>query len=202
MENITILLEYDHIYSNSYHPQTNGMIGRFNAKFVPQIAKLQDTQHSNWDEYLQAVVFVYNTGLHKSTKYCPFELLYGRPSQLPIHPRPRHLSFSKPNDYFQQLQKTLRLYHQAARVHTTLQQEQRKKTYDVNRRDLKDSIGDAVLTRVHRNRGKLDPRFSPIPKLIIQETHPTYEVFDEESQVSSQVHVADLPPLRIEEPTA
>jgi hypothetical protein len=52
-----------------------------------------------------------------------------------------------------------------------------------------------VLTRIHRNRGKLDPRFSPIPKVIIRASHPIYEVLDEENQLSSQVHVADLRPI-------
>jgi hypothetical protein len=103
---------------------------------------LQDTQHNNWDEYLQAVVFAYNTGIHKSTKFTPFELLYGRTSQLPIHPRPQHFSFSKPNDYFDQLRKTLRIYHQAAREHMLLQQQNRKHTYDANRRDPHYSVGD------------------------------------------------------------
>jgi len=29
---------------------TNGVVERFNATFIPQISKLQDNQHNNWDE--------------------------------------------------------------------------------------------------------------------------------------------------------
>ena len=71
MENIKHLVGYTHIYSTLYHPRTNGIVERFNSTFVPQLSKLQDSEHNNWNEYLQAVVFAYTTGVHKTTKYSP-----------------------------------------------------------------------------------------------------------------------------------
>jgi hypothetical protein len=149
MTNIRRLIGFNHIHSTVYHPQTNGVVERFNATFVPQISKLQDTENNNWDEYLPAVVFAYNSGVHRTTAYSPYQLLYGRPPRLPIYPPPSTFSFPKPNDYFQQLQKTLKLYHQQAHRNTLHHQQLAKIRYNANRLDPHYRLGDQVLTRVH-----------------------------------------------------
>ncbi|CAF4423235.1 unnamed protein product [Rotaria sp. Silwood2] len=144
MENLQNLIGYNHIYSTSYHPQTNGIAERFNATFVTQISKLQNAQHNNWDEYLQAVVFAYNAGVHKSTKFSPYELLYGRTARLPIHIPPREFTFLKPNDYFEQLKKTLRIFHQTSRENILLQQQANQAYYNKNRLDSQLKLEDKV----------------------------------------------------------
>ncbi|CAF4266608.1 unnamed protein product [Rotaria sp. Silwood2] len=60
MDSMAKLIGYNNIYSTVYHPQSNGMVKRFNATFVPQLAKLHDHENNNWDEYLSPVIFAYN----------------------------------------------------------------------------------------------------------------------------------------------
>ncbi|CAF4195533.1 unnamed protein product [Rotaria sp. Silwood2] len=195
MENLQKLIGYNHVYSTCYHSQTNGVVERFNATFVTQISKLQNAQHNNWNEFLPAVVFAYNTGIHKSTKFSPFELLYGRSARLPIHVPPKHFTFLKPNDYFEQLKKTLQIFHEASRDNILLQQQVTRTFYNKNRLNPQLTVGQKVLTRMVGLKAKLEPTFSPIPKVVVEVYHPIYIVEDERTHVRSQVHISDLRPL-------
>ena len=143
------------------------------------------------------VVFAYNTGIHKTTKYSPYELVYGRLPRLPINIRPSQISLPAPINYLEQSKKSLRIFHRASHQNIILQQQINKNSYDHNRFDPHYKIGDKVLTRIPTSRGKLDPKYSPIPKQTVQTLHPICEVQDEETHAISRVHVADLRPLLI-----
>lgn len=40
--------------------------------------------HKDWDKYVHQLVYAYNTAQHTTTKYSPFELVYGRKARLPV----------------------------------------------------------------------------------------------------------------------
>jgi hypothetical protein len=198
MTHMQHLLGYNHIYSTPYHPQSNGIVERFNSTFLSQLSKLQDNEHNNWDEYLQPVVFSYNSGTHKTTRYSPYQLVFGRSPRLVIHAKPSSFSFSRPNSYFNQLRKSLKYLHHSARNNIIRQQEMNKQHYDRNRLDPHYTVGDTVLTKLHGMKGKLDPLFAINPKIIISVQHPTYIVRDPITNIESRVHVGDIRPLLVD----
>ncbi|CAF4761881.1 unnamed protein product, partial [Rotaria magnacalcarata] len=79
-----------------------------------QLAKLQDRENNNWDEYLPSIVFAYNTGVHAATQYSPFQLQFGRDPYMPTDTTLNYV-FYKPSDYYNQLKKSLQLIQQHAR---------------------------------------------------------------------------------------
>lgn len=68
----------EHRITTAYHPQTNGLVERFNQTLQRSLVKLANEDQDNWDEYLDGVLFAYRTSHHKSTKLTPFELMYCR----------------------------------------------------------------------------------------------------------------------------
>ncbi|CAF1052451.1 unnamed protein product [Rotaria sordida] len=145
MDSMAKLIGYNHTFSSVYHSLSNGMIERFNATFVPQIAKLQDRENNNWGEFLLLVVFAYNTGIHATTNYSPFQLQFGRESCLPTDELSTSIIFNKPNDYYKQLKKRLLIIQRQARANVISRQQQYKNNYDKRRSDPHYEINDSAL---------------------------------------------------------
>ena len=67
-----------------YHPQSDGMVERFNRTLKDMISKYLKLDGSNWDDVVGAVTFAYNTSKHSVTGYTPFFLAHGREARLPV----------------------------------------------------------------------------------------------------------------------
>ena len=68
----------EHRISSAYHPQTNGLVERFNQTLQRSLVKLVNDNQTDWDEKIDEVLFAYRVAPHKSTKVSPFELMYCR----------------------------------------------------------------------------------------------------------------------------
>ncbi len=68
-----------HRISSAYHPQTNGLVERFNQTIQRALLKLiKDDQQKDWDVYIDCVLFEYRTSVQKSTMKTPFEVMFLR----------------------------------------------------------------------------------------------------------------------------
>lgn len=56
-----------HILTTPYHPTSNAQTERFNATFAPALSKLISDQSRDWDDFLQPVIYAYNTSQHATT---------------------------------------------------------------------------------------------------------------------------------------
>ena len=72
-----------HKLSSPYHPQTNGLVERFNRTLCESLAKVSEKE-DKWDEHIESVLFAYRTIRHNTTKKIPFYMVYRREAILPI----------------------------------------------------------------------------------------------------------------------
>ena len=72
------LLGIQYIKTSMYHPQTDGLLERFNRTLKSMIRKFVHDDSRNWDKWLVPLLFAVREVPQASTGFSPFELLFGR----------------------------------------------------------------------------------------------------------------------------
>ena len=78
------LLDIHKVRTSPYHPQTDGLSERFNRTIQAMITSYIANNQNNWDTFLPALAFAYNSAVNATTKMTPFELVYGRKPKIPL----------------------------------------------------------------------------------------------------------------------
>ena len=71
------------VNTSGYHPQTDGLVEKFNSTFIEMVSKCCKVANHDWDQYLPHLLFAYRSSVQESTRESPFFLLYGRDPRLP-----------------------------------------------------------------------------------------------------------------------
>ena len=77
------LLNTKKVNTTAYHPQTDGLVERFNNTLAESISHFVSSNQQDWDVYIPAIQFAYRASPCVSTGDSPFYLLYGREPRLP-----------------------------------------------------------------------------------------------------------------------
>ena len=76
IKELTDKFRIQHKYSSSYHPQTNGIVERFNRTLSTTLQKLTINLEEEWDKHIPAALFAYRTLQNNTTRHEPFFLTY------------------------------------------------------------------------------------------------------------------------------
>ncbi|MEW8544647.1 MAG: DDE-type integrase/transposase/recombinase [Candidatus Thiodiazotropha sp.] len=172
-----------------YHPMGNGMVERFNKTLLNMLGTLQESQKSNWKEYV-TLTHAYNAASHDSTDFSPFFLMFGRHPRLAVDaflgiPQ-NEVKGETHKNFVDKLQQRLATAYKAATTEALKSAERQKQHYDQKVQYAKLEAGDRVLVRNVSLRGKQKladqweehtyiVKRQPIPEI------PVYEVIKENS---------------------
>ncbi|XP_041945156.1 uncharacterized protein LOC121707019 [Alosa sapidissima] len=84
MRQVYSLLGIKGIRTTPYHPQTDGLVERYNQTLKGMLRKYVSANGKDWDRWLPYLLFAYREVPQASTGFAPFELLYGRPVRGPL----------------------------------------------------------------------------------------------------------------------
>jgi len=72
------------IQTAAYHPQTNGLVEKFNGTLTEMLAAYVEENQTDWDDLLPMALFGYRMSVQGSTRRVPAELLYARELRMPM----------------------------------------------------------------------------------------------------------------------
>lgn len=78
MADLCKLLHIKRLRTTVYHPQTDGLVERFNQMLKQILRRVAAEDKRDWDKMLPYVLFGIRGVPQASTGFTPFELLFGR----------------------------------------------------------------------------------------------------------------------------
>jgi transposase InsO family protein len=102
-----------------YHPQSDGLVERFNRTLLDMLATAATDYPFDWQQHLRPLCMAYNTSVHTTTGYSPFYLMFGRQARMPIdiaYGQPQPSEDSSPAAYASELHHRLQDAYERVRV--------------------------------------------------------------------------------------
>ena len=163
-----------HIRTTAFHPQSNGSLERAHGVVKDLIRTCSAERQNEWDQNLKVISMGYNTSVHETTGYTPFELTFGRLANLPS--TIANTASLDQNELFK-LWKAKHDYLAKARVITEKAKLKNKATQDsrIIRTQTILKVGDQVLIHNDHKSSKLDTEWIG-PATIINAILPTYTI--------------------------
>ena len=148
IQEICKVLQVKKLNTSGYHPQTDGLVEKFNSTLIEMIAKCAAEKPLEWDVKLPYLLFAYRSSAQESTKESPFYLVYGRDPRIPtstVLSQSRSVYAVDIDDYKSEFATNLSEAWKLARSNIEQAQTRQKKQYDKRAREVDLREGDRVM---------------------------------------------------------
>ncbi|XP_078533942.1 uncharacterized protein LOC144820212 [Lissotriton helveticus] len=185
------------IRTSAYHPQTDGLVERYNATLKATLKKLLGLESKRWEEMLPLALFAIRCKPQSSTGYSPYELLYGRAPRTLLD-MAREAWEAEPDrtrplpEYVDNLKTHLEQIRVIVRQNLVAAQNTQKHQYDKGTKARKFVPGDLVLLLLPSSDHKLLGQWQgPFPVLRVV-TPVTYEIETDPTRGVTQIYHVNL----------
>lgn len=149
--------------TTALHPQSDGMVERFNKTIEDHLSKVVEGHQQDWDQYLPLFLMAYRSAVHDTTGMTPAMVLFGRELRLPCD-----ILFGCPDrepsnveDYTDELREKLLDIHELVRKKMDIASDRMKTRYDLKANSTGFHQGDKVwLWNPQRKKG-ISPKLTP-----------------------------------------
>lgn len=196
IKDLNRLFHIKHSIATAYHPQTNGALERSHSTLKDYLKHYINQFQSDWDTYIPTAMFSYNTHVHSSTKFTPYELLFGHkpiiPSSINSNPEFKHTYES----FYDQLKYRLNKSHEIAKTNLIASKHKSKELYDNKILNPTYNVNDMVYLQNSQSKVGQSKKLSPAyngPYKIIEVQDPNVVIQIKNKQ--TKVHVNRLKPV-------
>ncbi|CAI5638952.1 unnamed protein product [Oreochromis niloticus] len=145
------------------HPQSDGLVERFNRTLATQLAILTSQHQRDWDQHLPLVLWAYRTAVQESSQCTPAALMFGRELRTPVDlvfgaPPEPEIAGGPEMDYFRRLRERLHTVHQLARRTLEGAGARQKRAYDTRAHGPMLGAGDRVWVFCPQRKRGLTPK--------------------------------------------
>ena len=148
--------------TTAFHPQSDGMVERFNKTLEAMLSTVVSDNQKDWDEWLPYVMMAYRSSVHETTSHTPCLMMFGREMNLPIDimfpPPPHETRDANPSEYVQKLQSSLETVFDVARDKTETSVNRQKMNYDIHSNYKVFNSGDKVWLFTPTRKKGLSPK--------------------------------------------
>ncbi|UYV73203.1 K02A2.6-like [Cordylochernes scorpioides] len=184
------------------HPQSDGMVERFNRTLTQHLTMFVDQNQRDWDQHLPMLLMAYRSAEHESTGYSPARMLFGHELRMPcdvLLGRPEE-TFENTNEYISHLEERMLSIHQWAREKLHFSSEKMKDRYNVKTSHKTFKEGEMVwLHNPQRKKGlspKLQYQWEGPYKIIKCLNDVIYRIQKTRTSKPKVVHYNRLAPFR------
>ena len=200
------MLQVRAIRTTPYHPQTDGLVERFNQTLKAMLRRMVNKEGKDWDRLLPFLLFAYREVPQASTGFSPFELLFGRKIRGPLDVikerwEADHKSSESVVSYILSIQD--RIASMADLVGENMQkaQETQKRWYDRNAREKTLEPGEKVLVLLPTSSNKLLAQWQGPYTVEKRVSDVTYQVMSNKRKRHRVFHVNMLRQWHDQQPT-